>query len=168
MAIGIDRARLQGTILSGRSVSANIYGAGVYDGTFGTGYSAKRERKVVQGSRRDLLPIGLTAGVYTPGAFTLKVSETTADMIRSGLAQTYDTNNGTSYGDAIFTCTIALYEPSAVNSGDNGVILYTFNNCAITDEKSDWPNTAEELIVEFGIIYTEADENGNSLWSSQQ
>jgi hypothetical protein len=162
MTIGIDRARLQGTILSGRSVDVNVYGAGVFDGWFGLGYNEKRERKLVQGSRRDLTPIGKTAGVYVPGAFTLKFAEQTAMMIKEVLAALEP--NGTSFGDAEFDCTVALSEPDTVNAP---VILYTFADCNLTSAKLDGQNTADELEEEFELMYVRSNVNGLTLFSSQ-
>ena len=160
--VGLDRSRLAGNILSGRSVDVNVYGAGVYDGWGGAGYSEKRERKVVQGSRKDLTPVGMTAGIYVTGAFTLKFLEATAQLIKEGIAALDP--NGTSFGDPIFDCTIALSDPTA--SGP--VILYTFADCAIVEPKLDVQNTADEIIEELGITYLRCDVNGLTLFSSQQ
>lgn len=160
--IGIDRSRLQGTILSGRSVDVNVYGAGVFDGWFGLGASEKRERKLVQGSRRDLTAIGKTAGVYVPGMFTLKFAAQTVMMIKESLARLEP--NGTSFGDAEFDCTVALSEPDNENAP---VILYTYADCNLTSTKGDAANTAEELIEEFELTYVRSDVNGLTLFSSQ-
>ncbi len=163
MSAGIDRARLQGTILSGRSVKVNVYGAGTYDGWFGLGYADERDREEVTGSRQDGLPIGMTAGKYVPGAFTLKFAETTAQLIKEGLAALDP--NGISYGDARFTCTFSLSEADIVNAP---VILYTFGLCAVVSDKLDADNESKALIHEFGIKYIAADQNGLTLFSSQQ
>lgn len=164
MAIGLDRSRFQGdTVLSGRSVDVNVYGVGVYEGWFGTGYSEKRERKVVQGARRDLTPIGLTAGIYIPGGMTMRFAASTAMDIRTGLA-TFDPN-GTSYGDVAFACSISIQEPINVNTPN---LIYLFGNCCIVEDKDDLKNDAEELITEFGITFVRSNKNGLTLFSSNQ
>lgn len=162
MTIGLDRARLQGTILSGRSVGVNVYGVGVYDGWMGMGYSEKRERKLVQGSRRDLTPIGITAGVFVPGALTLRFALQTAMMIKEGLAA--KDPNGTSYGDVAFALTMSASEPNTPNAPN---LLYTYANAIITGVKGDLKNDAEDVIEEFELIYVRSNQNGLTLFSSQ-
>ncbi|MGO9358050.1 MAG: hypothetical protein ACLP1D_10290 [Xanthobacteraceae bacterium] len=167
MAIGIDRSRLGGTILSGRSVEVD-FGFGVYDGFVGVGYSEKRERKGVQGSRKDLRIVGVTAGVYTPGALTLKFLQATALMLKEQLAA--QEPNGTSYGDAAGPngqgniMTITADEPLA----QGPIILYTFRSVFLVEPKFDIEITADEVKEELGFFFGDSDENGLSLFSSQQ
>lgn len=161
MAAGIDRARLQGTILSSKSISVNVYGAGTFDGWMGLGYSEKRERKVVQGSRKDLSPIGLTAGVYVPGAFSLKFVEATAQMIKEGIAKLDP--NGTSYGDPLFALSFQIDEPDAAGP----LIQYTFASVALVEPKmSAESNSSDELVEEMGFVYLRSNQNGLTLFSS--
>jgi hypothetical protein len=144
-------------------VFVNVYGAGVFDGWFGFTYKDTRERKIVQGSRRDLTPIGKTAGIYMPGALTLKFAEQSAQMIKEYLAS--QDPNGTSYGDAEWDMTVSLQEVDTPNAPN---ILYTFADCTCEGDGLDAKNDAEELIHEFEIKFLRSNQNGLTLYSSQQ
>lgn len=161
--IGIDRSRLAGPILSGKDVDINIYGAGVYDGTFGSSTSEKRERKGVVGSRKDLTWIGMTCGEYTPGVFTVKVAAQTAMMIKEGIAALEP--NGTSFGDAVFDLTMALSRNDNPNAP---VILYAYADVVLVEAKLDTESTIEELKEELTFQPVRSNVNGLSLWSSNQ
>ena len=160
MTVGIDRARLLGPILSGKDVDINIYGAGVYDGTFGSSMSEKREHKLVQGSRKDLTPIGMTCGEYVPGAFTVKMAVQSAMMVKEGLAALA---GGTSYGDAVFDLTMALSRNDNPNAP---VILYAFADVVLVEPKLDTASTIDELVEELGFMYLRSNVNGLTLFSA--
>jgi hypothetical protein len=170
MAAGIDRARLAGVILSGRSTTVQIDTMGPFDGMFSLSQGAKRGRKVVKGSRKDLRPIGVTAGEMENPVLKLSFSEQTVQQIREGLAALEP--NGTSYGDAIgYTISYTLTEPVAEGLGVSPIV-YTFDTCWYDEEAGDFPVDATELkgAMSFGFLrMSVASSDGIfTLLSSQQ
>jgi hypothetical protein len=171
MASGIDRARLAGVILSGRSTTVRIDTMGPFDGMFSLSQGAKRGRKVVKGSRKDLRPIGVTAGEMENPVLKLSFAEQTVQQIREGLAALEP--NGTSYGDAIgYTISYTLTEPVAETVFGVSPIVYTFDTCWYDEEAGDFPVDTNELkdAMSFGFLGMSVKSSNGifTLFSSQQ
>lgn len=165
MPAGVDRTRLQGNILSGRSVAVSFGAAnGPFDGWYKAGYGSKRERKLVPSSRPDGIPAGMTAGKFTPGALVFTFLKTTAQQIKEAFAALDP--NGTSYGDAKFTTTITATEPDIVAAP---VIIYTFVTCTVVEFKIEEGIESDDATKEeLTLLYISDTTNGLSLFSSQQ
>ena len=166
MSAGIDRSRLSsGTVLSGRSVKVSFGAAnGPFDGWVKAGYGLKRERKLVPSSRPDGVPVGMTAGKYTPGALVLSFRKTTAQQIKEQFA-TLDPN-GTSFGDAKFDTTITASEPDITAAP---VIIYAFAQCSVVEFKIEEGIESDDATNEdLTMMYVQDTTNGLSLFSSQQ
>lgn len=161
MPAGADRTRLAGTILSGRSVAADL-GQGSYDGWYKSGFGAERDRALVQGSRPDGTAVGVTAGMYKPDVLTLTFLSTTAQVIREYLA-TLDPLGSGSYGNARFITTIRLTEPDIQIVP---VILWTFTPCFQTKFKVDLENTSPEAKEDMTILFLKESCNGVTLWNA--
>jgi hypothetical protein len=170
MAAGIDAARLAGIILSGRSTTVRIDTMGPFDGMTSITQGAKRGRKTFKGSRRDLRPVGVTAGEMENPMLTINLSEQSAQVIREGLAALEP--NGTSYGDAFgYTISYTLTEPISEGLGISPIV-YTFDTCWIDEESGDYPVDATELKVplKFGFLGMSVKSSNGifTLFSSQQ
>jgi hypothetical protein len=125
----VDAARLSGTLYSGKSCEFDL-GFGELEGVVKFSGTQSRKRKLVYGSRRDGLPIGFTAGKYTPPELEFTVLAATGQLI---LEQQAAAGNG-SVGDAVQIITVSLYEPDITTAG---TITLSFPNCVTTDIKFD-------------------------------
>jgi hypothetical protein len=170
MAAGLDAARLAGVILSGRSTTVRIDTMGPFDGMVSIAQGAKRGRKTFKGSRRDLRPVGVTAGEMENPVLKITFSAQTVQLVREGLAALEP--NGTSYGDAVgYTISYTLTEPVSEALGVPPIV-YTFDTCWYDEEAGDYPVDATELkdAMSFGFLGMSVKTSNGifTLFSSQQ
>ena len=152
----VDEQRLQGTIFSEKSCEFD-FGFGSVQGTLKAGADAKRTRKIVHGSRRDGVPLGMTAGKFEPGVLAFSLLSTTACMLEEFL----DDGNG-SLGDTVFNPTVSLFEPDQTNQG---VITVAFTGAVLTSWKEAYDEGIDELVTEYEAMFLTSDRNGRVLFS---
>jgi hypothetical protein len=152
-----DEIRQQGTIYSGKSCLFD-FGFDYVEGVMKAGVGAKRERKLVPGSRRDGKPIGLTAGKFTPGTFKFALLSTTASMLNEFLASP----SLGSITDTIFNPTVQLYEPDKLADVP---ITVTITNAVITSWDENYDEGIDETVTEYEAMFTDCSRNGFVLWS---
>lgn len=122
------------------------------------GYSEKRERKLVHGSRRDGTPLGITAGKYSVDALSIT-------MLRSSAQRLFEllTPLGLgSYGDAVFPIIARYFEPLRPFVPP---IVLDIEGCRITGVKDDYQEGIDELVTEIELMGLAITRNGLRLWS---
>lgn len=153
------QTRLNGTPFSATSCSWRFAGA-PYVGITALSYEEKRESKLVHASRRDGTPLGITAGKYSLGAFTVTMLRTSFDILSGQLTAL---GKG-SYGDARFPFTA---EYSDIDAGAAGTppIVILISGCKIVGVKEAYAEGIDELLTEVEMMGLTLVRNGKQLWS---
>lgn len=152
--------RRQGSIYSWESCVFSVAGMPTED-ILSLGWTEKRERKVVYGSRQDGRPLGKTSGKYSVTDCKLKMLRQAVPLLKAMLA----VPGLGSHGDAKFPITAQVVEIDAIGSIP---ITYTLSDCTIDSENDVHEEGIDELVTEFEIGCLEVNENGLSLFSRQR
>ena len=155
-----DEIRQQGTIYSGKSCLFD-FGFDYVEGCMKAATEAKRERKLVPGSRRDGRPLGFTAGKFVPGTFKFALLSTTASMLNEYLgAQSLG-----SITDTIFQPTVQLYEPDKLADVP---ITVRFVNAVITSWAENYDEGIDETVTEYEAMFIDVQRNNFLFWSAMR
>lgn len=122
------------------------------------GYSEKRERKLVHGSRRDGTPLGITGGKYSVDSLTITMLRSSAQR----LIEILTVLGLGSYGDAVFPIVAKYYEPLRPQVPP---IVVDIEGCRITGMKDDYQEGIDELVTDIDLMGLALTRNGMRLWS---
>ena len=140
MATGADEVfRIGGFLFSRTSVSVLIDGV-PYTGVFEINGEEAREGELVHGQRTDGTPLGVTSGLYMPGALTFKAYVDTAEQITEQLGA----SGLGSFGSYLFPLILEIFENPSLPS-----LTITWNKVKIEKRKFGVPTDTGALAVEF-------------------
>lgn len=139
--IGVDEVlRIGGFCFSRTSCSTLVNGV-PYTGILEiSGIEEAREGEFVHGQRSDGTPLGVTSGLYMPGALTFKTEIATGEMICEMLAPL----GLGSFGSYLFPFIVEIFENPLLPS-----LTITANKCKIEKRKFSVPTDAGVLATEF-------------------
>lgn len=143
-AVGVDEIFRIGGFMFSRTSCATLVAGVPYTGIFEVNVEESREGELQYGQRTDGTPLGITSGLYTPGAFTFKAYVDSGEMIMQQLAVL---GNG-SFGNVLFPFIVEIFENVALPS-----LTIQINNVKIEKRKLTVPTDTAGLAYEFECKY---------------
>lgn len=138
--IGVDEVfRIGGFMFSRTSVSTLVDGV-PYTGITEVNGDEAREGELQHGQRTDGTPLGITSGLYMPGAFTFKTYVDTGEQ----MCQQLSVGGLGSFGNYLFTFILEIFENPLLPS-----ITIQWNKVKIEKRKFALPTDAAGLMYEF-------------------
>jgi hypothetical protein len=149
-----DIFRISGFVMSRTSVVTLVDGI-PYQGITEVNFEEAREGEIVHGQRTDGQPLGVTSGLYMPGALTFKAYLPTAAQIEEQL-----TVEGLgSFGSYLFDFILEIFENPLLPS-----ISVVLTGCKIEGRKLGIPTDTGALVNEYTCKFlgatTVAEGNG--------
>ena len=141
MPTGADEVfRISGFVF-GRTSTTHLFDGIPYTGVLEVGgLEEAREGELIHGQRTDGTPLGITSGLYMPGAFTWKMAIDSAEQ----LCETLAIKGLGSFGSYLFTYVIEIFENPLLPS-----LTIQLNKVKIEKRKFAVPTDTGALAVEF-------------------
>ena len=139
-AVGVDEVfRVGGFVFSRTSVATLVDGV-PYTGITEVNVDEAREGELVHGQRTDGTPLGITSGLYKPGAFTFKALVDSGTQMEQQLAVL----GAGSFGNYLFSFILEIFENPLLPT-----LTIQLNKCKIEKRKFALPTDTKELQYEY-------------------
>jgi hypothetical protein len=125
-----------------------------YTGIVEINIEESREGELQYGQRTDGTPLGITSGLYAPGAFTFKAYIDTAEMITNQLGIL----GLGSFGSVLFPFILEVFENPLLPT-----LQILINGCKIEKRKVGVPTDSSGLMVEFECKYLSMQTVGEGI-----
>ena len=140
MGVGADEVFRVGGFMFSRTSVATLVDGVPYTGIVEVNGEEAREGELQHGQRTDGTPLGITSGLYMPGAFTFKTYIDTGEQI---CAQIAALGNG-SFGNYLFTFILEIFENPLLPT-----LNIQWNRVKIEKRKFAVPTDTSGLMYEF-------------------
>ena len=138
--VGVDEVFRVGGFMFSRTSVATLVDGVPYTGIIEVNGDEAREGELQHGQRTDGTPLGITSGLYMPGAFTFKTYVDTGEQICAQLAAL---GNG-SFGNYLFTFLLEIFENPLLPT-----LSIQWNKVKIEKRKFALPTDTSGLMYEF-------------------
>jgi hypothetical protein len=139
-AVGVDEIFRVGGFMFSRTSVATLVGGVPYTGITEVNVEESREGELQYGQRTDGTPLGITSGLYTPGAFTFKAYVDTGTQIEQQLALL----GLGSFGSVLFPFILEIFENPLLPT-----LTIQVNNVKIEKRKFALPTDTSALMYEY-------------------
>jgi hypothetical protein len=138
--VGVDEIFRTGGFMFSRTSVATLVDGVPYTGIIEVNGEEAREGELQHGQRADGTPLGITSGLYMPGAFTFKAYVDTAEQICSQLA----VPGLGSFGNYLFPFILEIFENPLLPT-----LQIAWSRVKIEKRKFGVPTDTGGLLVEF-------------------